>query len=202
MSHKELQEAFTNPDRMSNAPSSWRIFFMPRISQGACCGIFKSSHIFSDTISVLKSVDKVKPDRQNERLRLVCCQSPEELQRCQSTESRWCFLGTAVTSGLFSACLSVCVGYTWLPPKPVGSSSKAAERWLIMTGGGWSPLCFVPLTSYGLCSAFLGIIILIECRWCRVGFFSAPAELREGGDLAGGAGTAGDTEEISLIKHI
>lgn len=57
----------------------------------------------------------------------------------------WYFLGTGVTSGLFSASLSV--SCTWRPPKPSGASSKAAERWLIMTGGRWLPLCFVPLTS-------------------------------------------------------
>lgn len=33
------------------------------------------------------------------------------------------------------------------------------------------------------------------------GFFPAPAELREGGNVAGGAGTAGDMEEITMIKH-
>lgn len=33
-------------------------------------------------------------------------------------------------------------------------------------------------------------------------FFSVPAELREGGNLAGGTGTAGDIEETVTIKHI
>lgn len=35
-----------------------------------------------------------------------------------------------------------------------------------------------------------------------LGFFSAPAELREEGNVAGGAGTAGDREEITMIKHM
>lgn len=33
-------------------------------------------------------------------------------------------------------------------------------------------------------------------------FFTAPAELSEGGNIAGGAGTAGDMEEITIMKYI
>lgn len=150
-----------------------RFFFIVKNPKGAHFGIFKSStHLQSDKFSVLKSVDKRKPDRQNIRLILVCCQSPEELLCCQNLERLLIFSGHQSHIRPFSLSVRPSAACTWLPPKPSGSSSKAAERWLIMTGGRWLPLCFIPFTSHRLCNAFLGIIILIECRWCRVLFFS------------------------------
>lgn len=65
-------------------------------------------------------------------------------------------------------------------------------RWLRpsaeMTNGEWGeamvPLRFVPLTSHTLHRAILGVIFVIECRWCR---FLQQREGRLGGDWSSGA---------------
>lgn len=125
-SSRKRSQILTGP-QMLHPPG--RFFFIVKNPKGAHFGIFKSStHLQSDKFSVLKSVDKRKPDRQNIRLILVCCQSPEELLCCQNLERLLIFSGHQSHIRPFSLSVRPSAACTWLPPKPSGSSSKAAER--------------------------------------------------------------------------
>lgn len=145
----------------------------------------------------------MKPDRQNRKAEARVLPVPRGAAVLPKRWESLILSGHRRHFGPF-LCLSVCLCRLHMAASQTSRVLFQSSR--EMTNNDWREVIASVLRSphlLRLCSAFLGIIILIECRWCRVGFFFfSPYRAERGRRRSWRSGDCRRHGGNRLIKHL